>query len=50
MNKIKDFFGQNKKAGSFIMLAVLALICASVISACGIEDMVRVDDGQLLRG
>jgi hypothetical protein len=43
VNKIKDFFGQNKKAGSFIMLAVLALICASVISACGIEDMVRVD-------
>lgn len=43
MNKLKQLFGQNKKAGSFIMLAILALICASVISACGIEDMVRVD-------
>ena len=43
MNKIKNFFRQNKGASSFIMLAVLALICASVISACGIQDMVRVD-------
>jgi len=43
VSKIKQFAGQNKRATAFILLATLALLLASAVSACGIEDLVRVD-------
>ena len=43
MTKIREVFAENRKASTMIVASICVLLLASALSACQVEDLVKVD-------